>query len=313
MAVDEPKYLDFTEKPEFQQILTNPILDIAARFWEAERYDAFKVCYRSMRIIDDLIDERKATGGTLTHNEKKKITVTLADWLEAYQAGRPADEFQRQLIETARRFRIPLWPWQRLLKAMLYDLDHNGFRNFVVFLRYTEGAAISPASVFMHLCGVNEQDGGYIRPPFDVRKAARPLAIFSYLVHIIRDFQKDRLRGLNYFASDMLTEYELSDEALDRIAAGAEIPDGFRQLIKRYRAFAEYYRRRARVTIDKALPDLEPAYQLSLEIIYDLYLQIFEKIDPAEGTFTNDELSPSPHEIRERIYRTVSRFKPSKE
>jgi len=312
MAVDEPKYLDFTQQPDFQQILTNPILDIAARFWDTERYEAFQVCYRSMRIVDDLIDERKATGEALADSEKKQIITVLADWFEAYRAGKPIDEFQSRLIETARRFQIPIWPWQRLLKAMLYDLDHNGFRNLGAFLRYTEGAAISPASVFMHLCGVVEQDGGYIPPRFDIRKAARPLAVFSYLVHIVRDFQKDHLRGLNYFASDMLAEFGLDSKALAGVAAGAEIPGEFRRLIERYRGLAEYYRLRARATLNKVHPELEPACQLSLEIIYSLYLQIFERIDASSGRFTTDELNPSPHEIQERIYQTVRSFKPSK-
>lgn len=45
---------------DFQQILTNPILDIAAHVWEEERYNAFKICYRTMRILDDLVDDRKS-------------------------------------------------------------------------------------------------------------------------------------------------------------------------------------------------------------------------------------------------------------
>jgi len=311
MAVDEPKYLDFTQKPDFQQILTNPILDIAARFWDSNRYEAFKVCYRSMRIVDDLVDERKATGKDFSESEKKQITATLAGWYEAYQAGKPRDEFQRHLIETTQRFRIPKWPWHRLLKAMLYDLDHNGFRNFGVFLRYAEGAAIAPASVFMHLCGVSEQDGSFVPPGFDIRKAARPLALFSYLVHIVRDFQKDHLQGLNYFSSEILAEFGLNLKYVAEIAAGADIPDEFRKLIGRYRNLAEYYRRRARSAIDTVRPELAPAYQLSLEIIYSLYLQIFERIDHSNGRFTAEELNPAPPEVQERIQRTVKSFRPS--
>ena len=40
-----------------------------------------------------------------------------------------------------------------------------------------------------------------------LRSAATPCAMFSYLVHIIRDFQKDQQNNLNYFADDvMITE-----------------------------------------------------------------------------------------------------------
>ena len=311
MTFDEAKYLNFTREPDFQKILTNPILDIAARFWDDERYNAFRVCYRSMRIIDDLIDERKATGEPITDSEKQEMAITLANWYEAFKANRPGDDFQRQLLETTERFEIPTWPWQRLLKAMLYDLDHNGFGNFGVFLRYTEGAAIAPAAVFMHLCGVNESDGTYQTPSFDIRKAARPLALFSYLVHIVRDFQKDHLDGLNYFAANLMEQFRLNHNSLGEIARGGAVTAGFRQMAGKYKDFAEYYRLRARQTLDSIRPKLLPPYQLSLEIIYSLYLQIFERIDIDNGTFTTAELNPSPSEVQNRIVQTVTNFAPA--
>lgn len=62
--------LDFDRNLDFQQILTNPILDIAARFWEDERYEAFKICYRSMRFIDDMVDDRKIVSLRISEVEK---------------------------------------------------------------------------------------------------------------------------------------------------------------------------------------------------------------------------------------------------
>ena len=51
---------------------------------------------------------------------------------------------------------------------------------------------------------------------------------------------------------------------------------------------------------------LLPRYRLSLEIVYGLYQQIFEKIDPEKGTFAEDELNPDMAEVKERIELTVS-------
>ena len=123
-----------------------------------------------MRIIDDLIDERKATGKRITGDEKKQMALTLTTWAESLAEGSPGDDFQKQLLNTIKRFSIPIWPWQRLLKAMLFDLDHDGFASHRVFLRYSEGAAIAPASIFMHLCGVSEEGDHYAAPGFDIRK-----------------------------------------------------------------------------------------------------------------------------------------------
>ena len=62
MTPSKDQTLDFAREIPFDEILTNPILDIAARVWEQDRYDAFKICYRSMRRLDDLVDHRKETG-----------------------------------------------------------------------------------------------------------------------------------------------------------------------------------------------------------------------------------------------------------
>ncbi len=303
------KYLDFTRQPNFKDILTNPILDIAARFWESDRYEAFRVCYRSMRIVDDLVDDHKARG-SITAAEKQQITGAITGWLTALQQQKPVDEFLSTLIATIETFSLPSWPWKRLSEAMLYDLEHNGFKSFLTFLRYTEGAAIAPASIFMHLCGVRSVDHAYQAPQFDIRKTARPLAIFSYLVHIIRDFEKDQKQGLNYFADNLLARHNLKPEALRVIAQSGAVPADFRNLVTQYRDFGQYYQSLARKTVDGIMPYLKPPYQLSLEIIYSLYSQIFERIDPEKGIFTTKEMNPTPDEVQNRIYETVSSFRP---
>ena len=295
-------------KSDFQAILTNPILDIAARFWDDERYNAFKTCYRSMRVIDDFVDDRKSTGEEISRVEMKQMTSMLNGWLDAIAGTTPCDSSTKELIETNERFLIPLWPWQRLAKSMIYDLQHDGFRSFPVFLRYSEGAAVAPASIFIHLCGIKQENGCYHAPQFDIRKAARPLAIFAYLVHIIRDFQEDQNDNLNYFANVLIAECGLDCQELREIAYGGKITSGFRKLMVRYYNFAEYYQRKARWMIDKTSVHLEQRYKISLEVIYSLYLQIFERIDLQKGGFTTAELSPSPEEVQARINRTISSF-----
>lgn len=305
MSHDSKKYLDFVEQPDFSAILTNPILDIAARFWDDDRYEAFRITYRSMRIIDDLVDNRKATGQAITAQEKAVLKGIIADWLRAFSDQKPYDDFQKQLLETINHFKIPKWPWQRLAKAMIYDLDHNGFDSFLIYLRYTEGAAIAPASIFMHLCGLKKENQQYQKPPFDIREMARPLALFSYLVHIVRDFEKDQKSHLNYFARDLLSQYNLSETDLVTIAQKESYSDSFRKLMKRYHQITEYYRQKSRNQLDQLLPTLDDKYRLSLELIYHLYLQIFERIDPEKGSFTTAALNPTPDEVKRQIQKTI--------
>ncbi len=308
MNPDNVNPLDFARDLDFQKILTNPILDIAARFWEEDRYEAFKICYRSMRVVDDLVDNRKATGDRISDLEKRQFGALINDWVEAIHATSADDSLQRQLIDTITHFNIPRWPWRRLARSMIFDLNNDGFASYRVFLRYTKGAAVAPASIFMHLCGVSQGVGGYRTPRFDIRKTSRALALFSYLVHIIRDFEKDQKSNLNYIADDIMATHKLSRASLKRVAHGEPIGDNFRDLMRQYRGLAEFYQKKARRMIDLTLPALKPRYQLSLEMIYSLYSQIFERIDPDNGRFTGAELNPSPEEIQARIDQTIARF-----
>lgn len=293
------------DDPEFSQILTNPILDIAARFWEPERYDAFRICYRSMRRLDDLVDDLKVHDGFVSEPDAVRLRLQIGAWLESIKARSGIGPNRLKLLKTMDRFGIPVWPWEQLCLSMLYDVEHSGFKDFSAFLRYTKGAAVAPASVFMHLCGVSSVDSQYSPPGFSIRKEARDLAIFSYLVHIIRDFRKDRLSNLNYFADNLLAEQSLTSADLHQIAAGAGITPSFRALIEKHLGFTKYYRARARHRIDALVGRMEPRYLFSLEVVFGLYDQIFERIDPAGGEFTDRELLPSPEEIHARLERIV--------
>ncbi len=139
------------------------------------------------------------------------------------KSGNDGDE----LLDTIRTFHIPVWPLEAFAKSMIYDIDHTGFRTVEDFIEYSQGASVAPASIFVHLSGLIQNGHGYKEPLFDVRSAATPCAMFSYLVHIIRDFQKDQLNNLNYFADDSIIRNGLTTRDLFAMARGAEIKGRF--------------------------------------------------------------------------------------
>jgi phytoene/squalene synthetase len=300
---------NFTEELDFRKVLKNPILDIAARLWEDERYEAFRTCYRSMRAIDDLVDGVKSQGATLSEAEKGYLASRVNEWVQAIEEGQHDDAYQRRLAETMERFRIPLWPWRKLAESMIYDIYHNGFSTFQDFLTYSEGAAVAPGSVFTFLCGVRKVNGEYHPPPFDAREASRSTALYCYLIHIIRDFQKDQNENLNYFSDDLMAEYGLNTSKLREIASGGDVSAGLRSLMGRYIKLAEGYGRKSRDALEKITPHLEPRYLLSFKLLHSLYDQILERVDVLHGGFTAAELNPSPEEIDERIKDTISSSK----
>ena len=75
--------------------------------------------------------------------------------------------------------------------------------------------------------------------------------------------------------------------------------------MKIYYDLADEYRHKTFDCIRAIWPYLEAPYQLSLEIIFELYLLVFERIDIANGNFTGAELNPTTEESRRRVYNTI--------
>ena len=258
-----------------------------------------------MRAIDDLIDNHKATHKIFSENEKRLYTEDVNNWLRMIMNGNSNNPMQQELTEAVIKFRIPSWPLEAFARSMIYDINNNGFPSLNVFLEYAGGASVAPAAIFVHLAGLRELENKYSAPTFNVKEAATSCAVFSYLVHIIRDFQKDHLHNLNYFAGDLIEKHGLDRGELMKIARGGRINHGFRELMKEYYVLAEEYRQKTFDCVRAIWPYLEPRYQLSLEIIFQLYLMVFERIDFKHGQFTTDELNPTPEESRQRVYEVI--------
>lgn len=304
-------YLDLFHQIDFQKVTKHPNILIAARFWDEERYEAAHACYRVMRAIDDFIDDYKATHQKIRETERSIFEERVHDWLRALQEqGKTSDPLRRELKETIKRFKIPIWTMQQFARAMIYDICHNGYNTLEEFLDYSQGASVAPSSVFVHLCGLQKNDNSFSLPPFNVREAATPCAMFSYLVHTIRDFQKDQLNNLNCFAGDLMSNNGLTTKDMRAIAKGAKITEGFRGLIRDYLRIADIYRLKTLEVIQQISPLIEPRYRLSLQIIFNLYQMVYERIDPENGSFTTEELNPTPEEIRERVLNTIYQFEP---
>ena len=262
-----------------------------------------------MRAIDDYIDNYKAANKIITENDREHFTEYVNNWLRMIINGNSDDPLQYKLTEAITKFRIPLWPLEAFARSMIYDINNDRFPTLNSFLEYAGGASVAPAAIFVHLAGLRELENKYSAPAFNVKEAATSCAIFSYLVHIIRDFQKDQLNNLNYFADDLIEKHGLNKGELAKIARGGYIGHGFRELIREYYILADEYRQKTYDCIKAIWPYLEPRYQLSLEIIFELYIMVFERIDIERGKFTSDELNPSPGETRQKVFETVMKSK----
>lgn len=302
-------FLEIHNSIDYDKIKDHPNILIASNFWEQERYCAAKTCYKFLRIIDDMIDDHKSRNKFIAPEERKEFVSNVNEWLKMIILSEDCNPSQQDLVETVRRFRIPLWPLEDFAASMIYDINNDGFPTLEAFISYSKGASVAPASIFVHLNSLRNKGADFEDPPFDVRWAATPCAIFSYLVHIIRDFRKDQINNLTYFADDLIDKNGLTRKDLREFADGRPVNDGFRNLIRTYYTLAEDYLHKTSDILKTIKPMLEPRYQLSLEIIFDLYLMVFERIFPDKGEFTTEEINPTPDETRERVYRKIVSFK----
>jgi len=291
---------------DFENIEKHPNILIAARFWDDKRYHAAKVCYRFMRMIDDHIDDRKAQSSEISCLEKEELSEKVNSWIECLDKVPGNDPFYKELSDTISAFNIPLQLFHNFAKSMLYDINHNGFSTLEEFMDYAEGASVAPASIFVHLCCLSEVNNEYRIPDFDVIQVARPCAIFSYLVHIIRDFQEDQLNNLNYFAADILKKHNLLPSDLREIAQGGPVPDSFREVIGDYYNHAKHYSIQTLNELHDLKTKLSSQYLFSLHIIYHLYKMVFDRIDIENGNFTSKELNPTPMEIKAKVLEVAS-------
>jgi phytoene/squalene synthetase len=308
MAFNRKQALEILESIDFVQIKKHPNILIAAGFWEKERYRAAQVCYKYMRTLDDLIDDHKMEHILISPDERPGFQRNVDQWLQMLGHSTGNGSGNNELVEVVKTFQIPLPVMEDFAKAMIYDINSNCFPTMSVFLDYAQGASVAPASIFVHLGGLTRENGGYKAPPFNVKAVASPCALFSYLVHIIRDFQKDQLSNLCYFADDLIQKHNLSGSRLRSIAEGSPINNDFRNLMAEYYNLADGYRLQTIEVLNEIKPLLEPRYRLSLEMIFSLYLMVFERIDPERGTFTTEELNPSPAEIKTRVKESIMQF-----
>ncbi|MHC1733293.1 MAG: squalene/phytoene synthase family protein [Bacteroidales bacterium] len=301
------QFMALFESIDFDKIIDHPNILIAANFWDNERYCAARTCYRFMRALDDLIDNHKAAHKGISENDRDSFREDISQWMGMLKEGLRSSPFNNELGYTVEKFRIPLWSLEAFAESMLYDVTHDGFATLADFVEYSGGASVAPASIFVHLAGLQEKEGIYTDPPFDVRRTASPCAMFSYFVHIIRDFRKDQLNNLSYFADDIMERNGITRAAMSNMAHGAPLTQGFRNMMREYYLIADRYRIDTLRMMDEICPKMEPRYRLSLEIIFELYMMVFERIDPEHGTFSTEELNPTPAETRERVRRVILR------
>lgn len=256
------------------------------------RQALFHITYSLMRVIDDFVDEDFMVRPEAERAASRAAAIATVDrWqaqAEAAAAGRfvaTADSLYPELFGVMNRVvgasAIGPKPWTALAGAMRADLAEGDFANWADFAAYAEGAAVAPASIFIYILAA-EIDADLTsrialdRPPADF---ARDLAVFCYLVHILRDLSDDagRAERLVTLPSDVLSACGLDKPALARAASGDRSVD-IAPLVDVVTAHAGKYRQAATVAVEALKPQIGPTEQRVIDTLFALYACQFDAI-----------------------------------
>jgi phytoene synthase len=256
------------------------------------RQALFHVTYALMRAIDDFVDEDFMARPPAERMATRDAAIAMVDrWqaqVEAAAAGRFAaggEALFAELFAVMNRVvgasAIGPWPWVALAGAMRADLAEGDFANWDDFAAYAEGAAVAPASIFIYILAAEIGDDlssriALDRPPADF---ARDLAIFCYLVHILRDLSDDagRAERLVTLPNDVLAACRLDKPALARAAAG-DRSVAIAPLVAAVVAHARPRRHAAAASIAALKPQIGAVEQAVIDTLFALYDAQFDAI-----------------------------------
>jgi phytoene/squalene synthetase len=260
---------------------------VANFFYDPKSYYAFCATYASMRIIDDVIDNIEGRQ-LLTDSERQEFIQKIDDWLveihSCLDEGDKANPIATALTDAFRYFPIPLRFWDNLAKAMKEDLEKDRFQTFDEYLAYTEGAAIAPATIFMYFLTFKKDGRTYscVRPDLDPYVYAKPMAIFCYVAHILRDISVDlelNKTGLIYMPLKDLESFSVSEEDLFEFKRTGMINANFRSFMMFMAERATSYETESYKLLTELSPYLGQDAKFILTLLLALYSETLRRIE----------------------------------
>jgi phytoene synthase len=175
---------------------------LATRLLTPDRRPAVHALYAAARTADDLVDL-----------PGPDPAGDLADWSRAVLAeletGWSDDPVRLALVDTVRRYEIPVEHLVDFLAAMTSDLDVDGYPDMAALDRYMWGSASVIGLQVLPVLGT---------APGVARKEAEPHAIALgeafQLTNFLRDVAEDIDRGRVYLPADVMAAHGVTREQL---------------------------------------------------------------------------------------------------
>ena len=176
----------------------NSTLYHATRQLSEARRNFFAATYAPMRLIDDRVDEDFMLMEEVERDAARADYLQeIEDWRRVMAEGQGLSSMPVEVVTAVnavvRPTNLASSPWNELAKALSSDVREEAMQDWPDFEAYAEGATVAPATIFIFLLAADELPDGRLQynNPKSPDWYARDLAIFCYLVHILRDLAKD--------------------------------------------------------------------------------------------------------------------------
>jgi phytoene synthase len=184
--------------------------------------------YGFARYADEIVDD---LASTLTDEEKAK---SLKQWGEGVisdiKSGNSNDQIGKALVDTVRRFDIPIQYFQAFLHSMTMDLTITEYQEYEDLQEYVYGSAAVIGLQMVPVLG--REKGSSID---EVNSAAEKLGVAFQLANFVRDVGEDLDRGRVYLPIAELQSHGVTREMLENKVLTPQIKSALKEQIERVR------------------------------------------------------------------------------
>jgi phytoene synthase len=184
--------------------------------------------YGFARYADEIVDD---LASTLTDDEKAN---SLNQWGEGVisdiKSGKSDDVIGKALVDTVKRFDIPIQYFQAFLHSLAMDLTITEYQEYEDLQEYVYGSAAVIGLQMVSVLGIEK--GFSIN---EVNAAAEKLGVAFQLANFIRDVGEDLDRGRVYLPIAELQAHGVTREMLERKVLTPQIKSALKEQIERVR------------------------------------------------------------------------------
>ena len=216
--------------------------------------------YGFARYADEIVDDLNST---LTDEEK---AAELSTWgnqvLSDIKSGTSTDHIGRALVDTVRRFDIPISYFEAFLHSMTMDLTVSEYQSFEDLMEYVYGSASVIGLQMLPILGSTSPEA---------LVAAEKLGTAFQLANFIRDVSEDLDRGRIYLPIAELKAHGVTNEMLEERVLTPQIKAALKEQIARVR--------RLQAEAAPGIKLLAPESQACIEAASELYCGIVDEVE----------------------------------